>query len=79
MNKAGFTFIGIILALAIVLFLGYIVLNSYLNMPGIDKETKKLISEQGIDTTTYKTVIDTTKETMQGVTRQRMQQLEAID
>ena len=47
-------------------------------MKTFDKESKGFLSGQDIDTTTYKTAIDSTREKMQDIARERAKQLEDI-
>lgn len=63
-NKSheGFGLIEIVLALAIILFLYYVMTKLHLEKPQIDKDTKKAVSEQGIDTTNYKSLMDSVKK-----------------
>jgi prepilin-type N-terminal cleavage/methylation domain-containing protein len=77
-NRAGFTFIEMILALGIVLFLAYTLLNFNFNRPVLDEETKKAVAEQGIDTANYKTTIDSTRSKIQDIQKQRIDGLNGI-
>jgi competence protein ComGC len=68
--KAGFMFIELLLVLAIIMFIAYKVINVYFKKPSLDKETQKFISEQGIDATNYKSIIDSTKDNLKGIQNQ---------
>jgi hypothetical protein len=48
-EEGFFTLIGIILAVAITLFLCYLVLNTYFKPTGVDKSTQDMLSNYGID------------------------------
>ena len=61
-SKMGFGLIEIVLVLAAILFLYYFMSKFHLERPHIDKETQKAASEQGIDTTSYKSTLDTVKK-----------------
>ncbi len=75
----GFTFIGLLLVLAIILFLFYKAINFYFKKPlTINKETEEALFEQDIDTINYKSILDSTKEKIQDIQTQRMKQLENI-
>ena len=77
--KGGFAFIELFLVIVIILFLFYKVINLYFKKtPTINKETEKSLSEQGINTTNYKTIVDSTKERIQNVETQHMKELEEI-
>jgi len=77
-NK-GFGFIGILLVLAIICFLFYKVMNLYFKKtPTINKETQKTLSEQGINTANYKSIVDSTREKVQDIQAQHFKELEEI-
>ena len=71
----GFSFIEILVVLAIILFLGYKLLNFYFKQPSINPETNKALIEQGIDTTNYKTTADTVRNKIENIQKQRLDQL----
>ena len=73
--KVGFAFIELLLVLAIILFLGYKLLNFYFKQPSINPETNKALIEQGIDTTNYKTTADTVRNKIENIQKQRLDQL----
>ena len=60
--QAGFGLIEIILVLAVILFLYYTMTKKHLGKPQIDKDTKIILSEQGVETGNYKSLIDTVKK-----------------
>ncbi|MCX5705844.1 MAG: prepilin-type N-terminal cleavage/methylation domain-containing protein [Candidatus Omnitrophica bacterium] len=72
--KAGFGFIEILLVLAIIAFIAYKVFNVYFKKTSLDKETQKIISEQGIDTTSYKSTIDSTRDKLKDIQSNRTAQ-----
>ncbi len=77
--KNGFAFIELLLVIAIILFLFYKVINLYFKKtPTINKETEKALSEQGIDTTNYKSIVGSTREKIQDIQTQRIKELENI-
>jgi uncharacterized protein YpmS len=73
-NKAGFGFIEILLALVIVMFVVFTAFKMYFKKTSLDKETQKIISEQGIDTTSYKSTIDSTREKLKEIQSNRTAQ-----
>lgn len=78
-DKAGFGFIEILLVLVIVLFLFYKVINFYFKKaPTINKETEKALSEQGINATNYKSIIDTTRNKIKNIQTQHLNELNNI-
>ncbi|KPK96560.1 MAG: hypothetical protein AMJ95_13520 [Omnitrophica WOR_2 bacterium SM23_72] len=76
--KAGFMFLELLLALAIIMFIAYKVLNFYFKKPSLNEETQKVISEQGIDTTTLESIADSTKKKLQDIQDQRLEMLNKI-
>lgn len=73
--KAGFMFIELLLVLAIIAFIAFRVFKFYFKNPSFNKETQRVISEQGIDTASYESIIDSTKKKLQGIQDQHMEKL----
>ena len=65
--KAGFGFIEILLVLVIIAFIAFKVFNVYFKKTSLDKETQKILSEQGIDTKSYKSTIDSTRDKLKDI------------
>lgn len=76
--KTGFMFIELLLVLAIIMFIAFKVFKAYFKQPSLNKETQRLISEQGIDTASYKSIIDSTKKKLQGIQDQHMEKLDNV-
>ena len=74
----SFSFIEIIIVLAIILFLGYKLLNLYFKQPSIDPETNKALIEQGIDTTNYQTTANTVRNKIENIQKQHLDQFNEI-
>lgn len=75
----GFGLIGLILAVAIVCFMVFFVLKTYVHNPVVDERTQKALSEQGIDASSQRAVLDSTREKMRDINKQildREKQLE---
>jgi len=75
--KAGFMYIELLLVLAIVMFIAFKVFNLYFK-PSLDKETQRAISTQGIDSTSPKSIVDSTKKKLQDIQHQHMNELDNI-
>lgn len=78
-RKGFFTLIGILLAAAIIFILFYILFNSYYKRPALDETTDKTLSEQNIDTSSYSTIVDSTRKQVKDIEGQlldRSRQLE---
>ena len=74
--KAGFMFIELLLVLAIIMFIAFKVFKLYFKNPSVDKETQGVMSEQGIDTTSSRSIIDSTKKRLQDIQGQRTEKLD---
>ena len=72
--KAGFMYIELLLVLAIIMFIAFKVFELYFKNPPLNKETQGVASEQGIDTTSGKSIIDSTKKKLQDIQGQRAEQ-----
>jgi len=76
--KHGFMLIELLVALAIIMFLAFKVLNLYFVKPALNQETQKIIAEQKIDSTNYKTLIDSTKSKLADIQSQEEDRLNRI-
>ena len=74
--KAGFMFIELLLVMAIIMFIAFKAFKLYFKNPSFDKETQKFISEEGIDATNYKSIIDSTKKKLHDIQEQQKEELE---
>jgi hypothetical protein len=79
MKRTSFTLLGLILAMAIIFILSYMILNIYFKIPILNKNLEKSLSEQGIDTSSHKAMIDTTRGRIQDLNRQLLERTEAKD
>jgi shikimate kinase len=77
-RKTGFMFIELLLVLAIIMFLAFKVLKLYFKGPSLNKETQGVISEQGIDTTSSKSIIDSTRNKLEDIQNQHIDELNKI-
>ena len=79
-DKRGFlTLLGMIFALVIACYLFYIVLNAYFRKPASDKKIDKALSEQGIDTSSYQRIEETTRKKINDITKEHLNELENIE
>ena len=67
------------MVLVIILLLFKKGLNVYFKKPYLDKKTEQTLSEQGIDTTNYKAILDSTKEKIRNIDKQLMDQEKRIE
>lgn len=71
----GFGLIEIIIVTAITLFIAYKVFNSYLNKGLVDENTKAMAISAGIDTTNRTTIVNSTRNRLDDIQKQRMEDL----
>lgn len=64
-----FTLLGLLLAIVIIFILCYIALRVYFKKPPLDKESEKLLSEQGIETSSYQAILDNARKKIKEVER----------
>ena len=76
--KTGFMLIELLVVLAIIMFIVFKVFNLYFMKPSLNKETQKVISEQGIDTANYKSLIDSTRNKLRDIQNQHNDELNQI-
>ena len=76
MKKAegGFGLIGMLLVLAIAAAITIMAMRNYYKKPAIDKETQKVMAEQGIDTTSHHSILDSVKKTLQNAKDSRQEE-----
>jgi flagellar biogenesis protein FliO len=77
--KAGFMFIELILVLAIIMFIAFKVFKLYFKHSPLNQETQRVISEQGINTATYKSIIDSTKDKLGDIQSKHFDELNKIE
>ena len=77
--KTGFMFVELLLVLAVVMFIAFKVFKLYFNNPPLNPEAQRVISEQGIDTTNYKTIIDSTQEKLDAIQNKHNDELSRIE
>ena len=77
--KKGFlSLIGLLLSIVIIFVLCYFLLTVYLKGPSTDKATKKSLTEQNIDTTTYQTTLDSTKARIKNINKELLSRQSVI-
>lgn len=67
-NKRGFLIlIEIMIVVVIILFFYNIMINIRFGASNIDKDTRNTFKEQGIDTSNYKSILDSAKEKIKNI------------
>ena len=70
------TLLELVIVLAIILFMAKSGFKSYFTNPVKDKAVEKAAQDAGIDTTNYRSIIQSTKTTVQGITDNRAKDLD---
>ena len=68
--------IELLLILLTIIFLYYFMSKFYFKRSSLDKEVEQTLVQQGIDTTNYKTILDSTKAKLANIQEQQAQQVE---
>ncbi|MGA2774552.1 MAG: hypothetical protein ABSE81_00585 [Candidatus Omnitrophota bacterium] len=76
--KTGFMLIEFLLVLVIIMFVVFKVWDIYFKKPALNKETQKVMTEQGVDTTNYKTISDSIKNKVEDIQSQHINELMKI-
>lgn len=73
--REGLALIEMILVLAIIFFIIYKTVDYYVKKPKLDRETESRLLEQGIDTSSYKATVDTVRSKIEGIQKERLDNL----
>ena len=73
-KTAGFALIELVLALLTIIFLYYLISKFYFTRSSLNKEVEQTLVQQGIDTTNYKTILDSTKAKLANIQEQQAKQ-----
>ncbi len=77
--KAGFMFLELLLAAIVVMFLAFAVFKLYFKQPQINQETQKVVAEQGIDTTSYKSTVESVRSRVEDIQNKHFEELDKIE
>ena len=73
-DQKGFIgLISLLLTLVIIVFISYKIYNVYLSKPSVDTQTKKMLTEQGIDTSSQQGVLESTKAKLKDVNKMMLE------
>ncbi len=78
-NYGFASLLGLVITLMIICVLVYFIFNVYFKMPGVDEETKEAFSQHGIDSSSYKTILDSTQGKVQDLNKQLRDRTKAIE
>ncbi|HNQ50991.1 MAG: prepilin-type N-terminal cleavage/methylation domain-containing protein [Candidatus Omnitrophica bacterium] len=77
-RKRGVGLIELIIVVAVLSFFAYIVMKHVTSSPSLDAETQKTLEEHGIDTTNYGTIINTTRDTLNDITKKTSSAIDSL-
>jgi hypothetical protein len=78
-HKLGFMFLELLLVIGIIAFILIQGFKLYSKNPFFDKETKKVIQESGIDTTSYKSTIESTRNKVEDIQNKHLEEIDKLD
>lgn len=78
-TRKAFVFLEILLVLIVISFLVYIALKTYFKKPTMDKETEKILTEQGIDTSNQKAILDSARDKVREINKQQLNYEKAVE
>jgi len=76
--KTAFMLVEMLLVAAALMIIAIIMLKLYNKQPavGLNKETKKVAAQAGVDTTNYQTTIDSVKGKLQDIQEKHFEELD---
>jgi len=77
-RERGVGLVELIIVVAVLSFFAYIVLKHVTARPSLDSETQKTLQEHGIDTTNYGTIINTTRDTLNDITKKTSSAIDSL-
>ena len=65
-SRGGFiTLLGLLLTIVIISIIWYMLFNVYFKKSVLDKETEEFFSEEGLDNSSHKAILDSTRKAVQ--------------
>jgi type IV secretory pathway TrbF-like protein len=78
-NNQGFvSLIGMLLTLIIICFLVYTMLNIYFKPGVVEKTAGKNMQASGIDTSSYKSIVDSTKDKVKEINQRSQERVDQL-
>jgi len=79
-NSKGFlTLLGLLIVVAIICILSFKSLSTYFSPRTIDQATNRSLTREGIDTSSYRSLKETTREKINSITRQETEKVERLN
>ncbi len=74
LSESGFlTLPGLLFAAAIIAVLCFSAWKAYFKNPSLDKDTQESLSKQGVDTSSYQGILDSTRDEVDKVSREALE------
>jgi len=77
-RRRGVGLIELIIVVAVLSFFAYIVMKHVTSRPSLDAETQKTLEEHGIDTSNYGTIINSTRDTLNDITKKTSSAIDSL-
>lgn len=78
-DKKGGSFIELLLAVGIVIFLYYIAMKIYIKKPPLNKDTQKVLTEQGIDASGGKSTLESVTDKISEINKKQLEHAKELD
>ena len=78
-RKAFVSLIGLILSLIIIAVLVCVLLNTYSRKSPVDKKTEESLSQEGINASSYKTIVDSSREKIKDANQKILERAKELE
>ncbi len=78
-RKAFVSLIGLILSLIIIAVLVCVLLNTYSGKPPVDKKREESLSQEGINASSYKTIVDSSREKIEDANQKILERAKELE
>ena len=78
-RQPGFALVELILVSMVILFLLYTLVKVHFKEPVVNKETAEVLRQEGINTTSHKSTVESMREKIRQVERQDAQRVDEIE
>ncbi|MBM3253868.1 MAG: hypothetical protein FJZ16_06430 [Candidatus Omnitrophica bacterium] len=78
-GKKGASFIELLLALGIVIFLYYLATKLYIKKPSLDKNTQKALTEQGVDISSGKSTLENITDKISEINKKQLERAKKLE
>ena len=78
-SRGGFAFIELLLVLLTIILLYHLIVKFHFGKPLLNREVEKTLVQQGIDTTNYKTIVDSTKAKLADIQKKQEEDAKKVE